>query len=222
MSLVVLCPSRGRPQKAKECYQAFLDTRHLPNSAMFFVLDDDDPTAAAYDVPTLHVKRGRPGMTDALNTAAAMVWDQFDVIGFVGDDHRFRTSGWDQAFCDFLRQSGPGFVYGNDKVREDGEIPTEIFGSSVIWKALGWMALPTARHLYLDNTWRVLGDAVGRLFYFPDIVIEHMHPTVGKSEWDEQYRAVNTPELYQADAQAFGTWMETQMAADLERVRAVL
>ena len=217
MTLVVLCPSRARPQQAKECYQAFLDTRHMTDSEMFFVIDEDD--TSGYDVPVFHVKRGRPGMTDALNAALPMVWDR-EIVGFIGDDHRFRTSGWDTYFTDFLRQKGPGLVYGNDLARDD--IPTQIFGSSVIWQALGWMALPTARHLYLDNAWRVIGDSVNRLFYMPDVVVEHMHPTLGKAEWDAQYRAVNAPEVYSADGQAYETWLADGAAADVEKVRAVL
>lgn len=219
MSLVVLCPSRGRPDKALECYQAFLDTRHLTDTEMKFVIDEDDPTAGDYAVPVFHVKRGRPGMTDALNTAAAEVWDRFDIVGFIGDDHRFRTSGWDQMFSDLLRQMGPGLAYGNDLVRDD--IPTQIFGSSVIWKALGWMAQPGCVHLYLDNTWRAIGDATNKLYYLPDVIVEHMHPTVGKGEWDEGYLAVNAPEVYSHDAQAFTLWLAEQMSADVERVRAV-
>lgn len=220
MSLVVLCPSRGRPDKAKECYQAFLDTRHLTSTEMRFVLDEDDPAGSSYDVPLFHVKRGRPGMTDALNEAAALMWDPFDIVGFIGDDHRFRTSGWDEMFTSVLRQSGPGLVYGNDLIRDD--IPTQIFGSSVIWKTLGWMALPTARHLYLDNTWRVLGDSLERLFYMPDVIVEHMHPTVGKAAWDAQYQVVNDPALYSSDGQAFAAWLADGAEADVERVRAVL
>jgi hypothetical protein len=185
---------------------------------MLFVIDEDDPSV--YDVPVFHVKRGRPGMTDALNAATAEMWDQYEVMGFVGDDHRFRTSGWDSQFTSFLRQSGPGLAYGNDLVRDD--IPTQIFGSSAIWKALGWMANPLCRHLYLDNTWRVIGDSVERLFYFPDVIVEHMHPTVGKAEWDEGYRAVNAPEVYSADGQGFAAWLANTAEVDVERVRAVL
>lgn len=161
-------------------------------------------------------------MTDPLNTALRLHWDR-EVVGFVGDDHRFRTSGWDKIFFDQLRVAGPGLCYGNDLNRPDGDIPTEVFGSSVIWKVLGWMALPAARHLFLDNTWRVIGEGIGRLFYFPDVVIEHVHPAYGKAEWDDQYRELNASTTYQEDGAAFQEWIDSgQAERDVERVRAAI
>lgn len=218
--LTVLCPSRGRPDKAEECYRSFLDTRHETESSMVFVLDEDDGSAPDYDVPIQLVERGRPGMTDALNAALKTVWDQAEVIGFVGDDHRFRTSGWDKIFIDQLRAVEGGLVFANDLARHD--IPTQIFGSAKIWKALGWMALPEAQHLYLDNTWRVIGDELDRLYYFPDVVIEHMHPSLQKGDWDEGYATVNASAMYDHDQKAFGTWLESHAQEDIARVRAAL
>lgn len=217
--LTVLCPSRARPDNAAECYRSFIDTRHNPDSELYFVLDEDDSTAADYDVPIKLVERGRPGMTDALNTAARHAWNQSEIVGFVGDDHRFRSPGWDQVFIDQLAAAGGGLAYANDLNWQLGEIPTQIFGSSSIWKALGWMALPTAQHLYLDNAWRAIGDGLGRLFYFPDIVIEHLHPAFGKAEWDEGYRAVNSEAMYIHDRLAFNAWITNDLTEDLARVR---
>jgi len=218
--LTVLCPSRGRPEKARECYDSFLATRHNAESIMIFVIDEDDPAIAEYQVPILMIEPGRPGMTDALNAAAKRHWDTAEVIGFVGDDHRFRTSGWDEIFLAQLRASGGGLAYANDLARFD--IPTQIFGSSVIWRTLGWMALPGAQHLYLDNTWRVLGEGLDQLYYFPDVVIEHMHPTLAKADWDEGYARVNASSMYAHDQRAFEDWVTNQAAEDIARVRAAL
>jgi hypothetical protein len=82
-------------------------------------------------------------------------------------------------------------------------------------KALGFMAPPAMRHLYLDNFWKELGEAVGGLVYLPDVIIEHLHPVNGKAEWDERYRAVNAPDKDAADRQA---WMEYRSGAPFELV----
>lgn len=222
MNLVVLCPSRGRPDKAMEAYQSFLDTRHGTASQMMFVLDADDRTEAYAGLPTIVVApSGRRGMTDPLNIAVKHVWDT-EVVGFIGDDHRFRTSGWDLIFIDQLRATGPGLVYGNDLNRPDGDIPTQIFGSGKIWQALGWMALPPCRHLYLDNAWRYVGEAIEQLYYFPDVVIEHMHPAFGKGNWDAQYADLNASTTYNEDREAYEGWLRSGAAEDVERVRSVL
>jgi hypothetical protein len=224
--LLVLCPSRGRPEKAAEAHAAFGRMSSGRFSEMLFVVDLDDPAIEKYreSVPVFSASPSqRRGMTDPLNEAVALYWDQFEVIGFVGDDHRFKTPAWDQIFLQHLELVGGGLAYGNDLNRQDGDIPTQIFGSAKIWKALGWMALPAARHLYLDNAWKVIGESVERLYYFPQVVIEHVHPAFGKAEWDDQYRELNAPGLYSEDGAAFSQWLESgQAEQDIARVRAVL
>jgi len=223
VSLAVLCPSRGRPDKAVECYRSFLDTKHSADTEMLFVLDADDDFDSYAGLPSIVVMpTGRRGMTDPVNTAIRSLWDRYDIVGFVGDDHRFRTSGWDRVFVDQLGRAGGGLVYGNDKNWRDGEIPTQIFGSAAIWRALGWMALPACQHLYLDNAWRHIGESLERLYYFPDVIIEHMHPAYAKAEWDEGYRAVNSSEMYNHDRAAFEDWVAGSASEDLDRVRRAL
>ena len=51
MSLVVICPSRGRPDKAQEAYKSFIATKDDPNTEMVFVIDNDDETLLEYSVP---------------------------------------------------------------------------------------------------------------------------------------------------------------------------
>lgn len=221
MSLLTLCPSRGRPGNAVEALASFTKTQ-MDDSELIFVVDADDPLVDEYtnSVPTDVMPPGRRGMTDVLNRAAAKYWDSYEVIGFIGDDHRFRTPYWDRIMGAYLRGHGGGFAYGNDLNWKDGEIPTSIFGSSSIWKALGWMALPEADHLYLDNAWRILGDGADCLFYFPLVVIEHVHPAYGKADWDEGYKLVNSETMYSHDREAFESWLATRAPEDIERVRS--
>lgn len=223
MRVVTLCPSKDRVENAQALYASFKTTKVLADSELWFIVDHDDPKAAAYveAVPTMVVKAsGRRGMSDPLNTAASTFWDDADVLGFVGDDHRFRTKGWDRIIHEVLGREGGGLAYANDLARED--IPTQVFISAMIVKSLGWMSLPTAAHLYLDNTWRVLGDSADCLYYFKDIIIEHMHPTLGKAAWDANYLAVNDPAVYASDARAFEAWMANDAASDIAKVVALV
>jgi hypothetical protein len=200
---------------------------------LVFVLDTDDETMPEYIRPRdgreLIVRRpehpNNTGMSAALNAGAKDVlaqWPEERVLGFVGDDHRFRTPGWDDIFLESLNDR-PGFVYGNDLFWKNGEIPTQIFMSAGIVKKLGWMALPTAHHLYLDNTWLELGQATGSIRYFADVVVEHMHPSGGKGQWDDQYRKNNSEAMYHHDATAFAEWRDgEQFMEDVKRVRQAL
>lgn len=221
----MLCPSRGRPEKAAELRDSFVASR-TGDSRLLFVVDSDDVMAPIYERLGLDVIRSEPtpggGMTGALNQgvrSSLEVGDQ-KVMGFVGDDHRFLTAGWDVLFTHHLESVGGGFAYGHDRYWQNGEIPTQIFISTPIVRALGWMALPTCQHLYLDNAWRDLAEAVDALHWFPNVVIEHMHPSVGKSEWDALYRSNNSSERYTQDSIAYAAWHDSgQFAIDVAAVR---
>lgn len=224
MNLLVLCPSRSRPWGALDAYQSFLSTKERHDTSMVFVVDEDDDKLGSYkhlELP-LYILPPQGGMVAALNTAALHYADDAQYIGFIGDDHRFRTPGWDAAFTRALDANGGGLAYGNDLFWPQGQIPTQIFMSSSIIRALGWMGLPSCKHLYIDNVWKVLGDSTDSLFYFPRYVIEHLHPAAGKAEWDAQYLRLNSEERYAADRAAFEAWMATQASEDCERVRSAL
>ena len=224
MSLIVVCPSRNRPTKASEAYRAFLQTKELDDTRMVFVVDDDDATLGDYyakDLPVWTVPAGQ-GMAGALNAVAVTLADEYDITGFVGDDHRFRTKGWDRLVEGNLDPlTRYGIVYGRDLIRDD--IPTHVFIRSDIILALGWMALPDAKHLYLDNAWAELGRRAGCIVQIPEIVVEHMHPTAGKAQWDADYARVNAQHVYSHDGQVYARWIDSGRAElDAAVVRRLL
>jgi hypothetical protein len=222
MSLIVICPSRGRPGKAREAFDSFEETRRSPYSRMLFVVDQDDPTRHEYNqlVPVATYEHEGGGMGPPLNAAALDLAGGYDVLGFIGDDHRFRTEGWDLTIETALEERGGGFAYGNDLARSD--IPTQVFISSRIVRKLGWMALPGAKHLYLDNTWAQLGHRSKSLIYLPSVVIEHLHPFYGKGAMDAGYQRVNAPSMYEHDRVVFEHWVVGHMDTDIALVREAL
>ncbi len=89
-------------------------------------------------------------------------------------------------------------------------------------RALGWMMLPTAQHMYVDNAVLELGRATGRILYRPNVIIEHLHPVAGKAAWDASYRESNADERYVADRTAFEAWRAEQLAVDTAAVEALV
>lgn len=181
-------------------WRTFRQTAALPTTRLVLVIDRDDPTFNDY--PPAEGFRARYGwdpdapfvmglapeetgtLVRATNSAASKFWDQDIIIGHVGDDHRFRTLGWDRRIAEILTE--PGIAYGDDLLQ--GEmLPTAPFISSVIPRSLGWYALPSCKHMFIDNAWKRLGQALGSYHYLPDVVIEHMHPGAGKGQLDEGY-----------------------------------
>jgi hypothetical protein len=222
MSIIVITPSRGRPDKAREAYDTFEATRKDPTTKMVFVVDADDDTFRRYvdaKVPVATYDHEGGGMAPPMNAAALDYADKYDIIGFIGDDHRFRSTGWDTYISRAIGKGGMAF--GNDLTR--GDIPTQVFISSNIVKALGWFCLPGAKHLYLDNTWAQIGAAADCMSYLPDVIIEHAHPFYGRGQMDEGYRRVNAPEMYDHDGRVYSQWNGSgQAAKDIESVRRAL
>lgn len=186
---------------------------------MLVILDWDEQGYES--LPAVHVGlvESGHGMGPALNAGLAYI--DAAVIGFIGDDHRFRTPGWDERIIEANDALGGGIVYGNDLLRGQ-ELPSQVFMDARIVRSLGWMALPGAHHLFLDDTWRELGHAINRLTYLPDVHIEHLHPTAGKAEWDENYVRVNTGAMYEHDAAVFHEWMHNGISRDSQRVLEAL
>lgn len=225
----VLVPSRGRPDRALAMYRSAMDNARgaAGGTRVLFVVDADDPKLPGYVNHQLpcHVLQERLGYTGSLNAIAAELWDRPDgVLGAFGDDVVFRTKGWDRIVERTL--DTPGIAYGDDLIHGRNH-PSAVFMSSAIARALGWLALPATRHQWADDGWKRLGQETGCLRFMPDVVVEHLHPGVGKAEMDETYawNFGGTPESEaraKADYEGFEAWTRDGLAADAERVRSVL
>jgi hypothetical protein len=220
--ITVITPTRGRPEKAKAVYRTFTETKASDDTKMVFVVDKDDPKFMLYvetGVPIVTYDHEGGGMAAPLNAAIPDLAPQCDIVGFVGDDHRFRSAAWDAKIGEVLAED-PGVAYGNDLIRAD--IPTQVFITSSIVQALGWMAVPGCKHLYLDNGWRVLGLGIGSYHYVSSVVIEHCHPFFGRGEMDEGYVRVNSGAMYQHDAAAFQRWLDEASESDIAKAKRAI
>lgn len=232
MSVIVLCPTRGRPDNAWEVQRSLDLTAGDPDTQVHFIVDDDDARIEEYRAPRMdetvsiiEVPHGVPGMAAALDRGLASLMSMVDIgshiVGFVGDDHRFRTKGWDLRFIEWAQGHPVSMMYANDGARMD--IPTQCFMTGRMVLALGAMVPPPLRHLYIDDYWAQLGAATGVIHPFPDLLIEHMHPFFGKAEMDEGYIRVNQQKVYDEDQRTLRGWHDDgYFARDVERVRAAL
>lgn len=211
--MIVIVPTRGRPHAVPEMIGAWEQTRTC--AYLLFAVDYDDPQLAAYYkhsrslpewvniecVPCPGLKSR--GMVATLNYWAVQMAEcglAGEHVGFMGDDHRPRTFGWD------ARMMQDAIVYANDLLQGQN-LPTQVMMPARWVTALGKMCPETLTHLYVDNYWKELGARVQRLVYLPDVIIEHMHPVAGKAEWDEGHVRVNGGEMYHNDAQAYAKYV---------------
>lgn len=219
----MLVPTRGRPDAAWEAAGEAMRLSRAATQVYLLVDGDDDPryndgTTLAAGVYRCFSPRHR-GMVATLNYWATRILEPcpptfvpepYTHVGFMGDDHRPRTVGWDLLL---MQDAGDGIAYGND-LFQGARLPTSVVMHADIVRALEYMALPALGHLYVDDHWLALGRAMGKITYRDDVVIEHMHPSAGKAPTDDQYRRVNSPERFEADRDAY---REHLLAGGFER-----
>jgi hypothetical protein len=232
-NVVVVIPSRGRPERAMAAVEATRSRAVRVATHVVLAVDRDDPTLPEYRarfpqglggwLAMVVLEPDETGdLVRATNTISMRIaaTDPTAIIGNLGDDHMVRTAGWDRMVAEALDQ--PGIAYGDDLL-QGAHLPTAPFISAEIVNALGWYALPRCRHLYIDDAWRELGNALGVLRFLPDLVIEHMHPAVGKAETDEGYRRANAESVVEHDRAVFQSWRRSsRFQRDVAKVRRAI
>jgi hypothetical protein len=217
--LIVLVPTRGRIVNAARLVTAFATTCRA-NTLLVLGVDEDDPDLNGYratgGVVEVLTPAG-PGMVGGLNQMVERFGSQATALGFMGDDHCPRTEGWDRHLCDAIEAQGGGVAFGNDLVHGPN-LATAAIMDARIPQTLGYMAPPTLRHLYVDNVWLDWGRGLGKLAYRNDVVIEHLHPIVGKADNDDRYEAVNNGTMFTQDKMAYDAYVQNQLSVDIIRM----
>jgi hypothetical protein len=139
----------------------------------------------------------------------------YKFLGHIGDDNVPVTNGWDVHLIDALEETR--FAFGNDKYpREPGSLCCHLFTSADTVTTLGYLAVPSIRHMWLDPVWMAWGKACG-ITYLHDVEIPHLHFTGGGgAEYDDTYaRSVG---LAWKDRIAFDTYCADGLNADIEKL----
>ena len=224
--LLMVCPTRGRPQNARDLYTSWMATA-TGSSQLLFVVDDDDPQLGTYENQMAWMLNAqllvgpRLRMVGSLNAAATSQGLQHKYVGFLGDDHRPRSISWDQRFMDVLAQSPASIAYGNDLLQGE-KMATAVAMTSDIVATLGYMVPPCLTHLCADLIWVEIGKALGTLTYLDNVILEHMHPANGKALNDAGYKEVNSGEMIKADSEAYYEYMASDFHLDVAKLRELL
>lgn len=219
--IVYLVPSRGRPGNIVELVDAW-DTTRAGAADLVVAVDLDDARLDDYlDLPLPEwatvVTGPRLRLGGTLNALSPELAGRYRAVGFMGDDHRPRSLGWDQRL---EAELAPGAViYGNDLV-QGAALPTAVLLERLVVDELGYFVPPGMLHLWLDNYWLELGRRLRTLRYLADVVIEHVHPITGRAEWDDGYRENNSPETWSADEATFKRYAATELDVAVDRIAA--
>ena len=208
--ILVIVPSRSQGNEREKNVDRFIDAwkEHSEGlSDIVIALDPDDEHYYTRRKEAIYfVNKTRERMIPTLNKCANAFANEYEMISFFGDDHLIKTKWESEMYKANQVANGFGIFYGDDLL-QGARLATAVCLDAKIVRLLGYIAPPMLTHLYADNFWMDLGRALDTLKYFPEIVFEHIHPHIGKSEEDSMYIESNS--FFEADQKKYEQYVSS-------------
>jgi hypothetical protein len=185
----VLCPTRHRPGNVQRLvWSAQASAAGLVE--FVFYTDDDAPGSVPAGIAAMAgavvVTGPRLVFSDMWNACYARA--SADVLMMAADDFVFRTFAWDAlVLSEFARYPDQiVLVHGEDGI-QGAAMGTHPFLHRRWAETLGYFSPPFFGRDFCDTWLSDLADRIGRRVYLPGLLVEHLHPGVGKAPWDATY-----------------------------------
>jgi hypothetical protein len=207
--ILFVYPSRSRPQRFREALQSIKDNLARPELACFvFTVDSDEPHLDKY-LKVFHengvVFYG--GKSDskihAINRGMKNAPIEWDILVVMSDDMRFTAKGFDDIIrTDMTANYKPGGVtlHYRDPNQPDNHMTLSIM-SRDYYGLFGYIYHPSYQSLYCDLEAKDVAQKINRYVYMggDKIIFTHLHPSLGLSEYDEQYRRTESDAVREVD-----------------------
>jgi hypothetical protein len=213
---LVIIPSRSRPESIERAVKALKENSII--SDICVAIDDDQTDLYPRLDDVIYEVNPRLRMNGTLNLVANKYADKYETIFFMGDDHLPSTHQWDHFLASAIATKGYGLAYGND-LFQGKNLATAVMMSTNIIRSFGFMAPPKLVHLFMDNFWMLLGFDLNSIWYFDDVIIEHLHFLAGKSQIDAGYIENNSNEVGSADQVELQRYLSEEYPADLVKFK---
>lgn len=212
-------PSRNRPASLKRFVDAYKKTSS--STKIFVRLDEDDVSIEEYlkiEIPkTFVLKIGpRQGLTAAMNEMFYQFPNE-SCYGLGADDIVPHTPNWDIQLAKIC--GSKKISYPNDLGKKSKrDLPSHPCCGGDLVREVGWFANPDSKHYFIDNTWKFIGESLGSIIRVEDTVVEHVHYSRKKSEYDKLYQE-NENSHFKSDQRIFNDWCESAGKELIDRLR---
>jgi len=213
-NISILCPTRNRPNNIQALVYSAQETASEFQELEFVFYIDDDDIVSEEKIKELNLPNIKYIIGDRV--VLSQMWNECynkasaDVFMHCGDDILFKSKNWDIEILNAfdLYEDKIVLVYGNDLAHGRG-LSTHGFFHREWVEAVGYFCPP-----YFSSDWNDvwlyrMGESIKRLHYLPEVVTEHLHPTVarpgtenrlfkgpncsfedfnGKAEWDSTHQ----------------------------------
>ncbi len=193
INISLLLPTRERSSFVYRLFDSLIETTSCLQEIEFVLyLDEDDPESHSIAHSSLNItKLIRPtGSAMGNITRECYQASQGRYVFLMNDDVVFRTKGWDitvtEAFAKF--DDDIALVYGND-LDQGRAVPTFPIMSRKVCELMGnicpkdYLNLHIESHIFdIFNQLKQFGH--NRIVYLENVIFEHLHHILGKSERD--------------------------------------
>src|SRR3990167_2043279 len=198
MEILFKYPTRGRPQWFKrtlEMYYSLLsgkfkykfliamdiDDESMNNNEMREFLDSKSNLKYYYSYHKSKIEAVNSGMD---------IFSDFDILVLVSDDMIPIVKGYDQIIVESMKKYFPdtdGALHFNDGfLGKDKTITLSIMGR-ILYQRIGYIYHPDYKSFWCDNEFTDVVTQLGKVVYFPNVVIKH--------DW-KGFEKINKDKLY--------------------------
>jgi len=178
MKILIILPTRNRPDNIKKWYDSYKEnTSGISDVVIMADIDDDND----YSYTGFIIERNeRLNCIQKLNLAAEKYAQNYEIIGFLGDDTIIKTKDFDEKIYSKMSIDIISMLFPNDNLPKGSEDcwvkPTHIFMTKELYNIIGYFAYPKMHHSFVDFAWHTIGNNLKTYIYAEDIIIEHRHP----------------------------------------------
>lgn len=241
MSVTILVPSRGRPQRLYDMIDSARLTAEFPSQIWVEVRADEDDVEldeyrkvceqlAGYFAPVRLLVGPRITAAKSSNELARRA--PGEVFAVVADDVLFRTRGWDRMAFDMLRRFPDGLFVAAANAG-DGRVRCNHWFTGRGWVNLFGGVMPEHFEHFCPDEWvEAVATACGRYLFLQGVLLEHMHKKLRnkdgarKAPDDEIYRSKRTSDAAgrSMSDRDIARWHElgAQRRADIDKLRAAV
>lgn len=192
MRILVKLPTRERPQRLMEAYQAAQGKAHDRSRLQWmFAVDKDDHTAPLdlLNQYGIVIQGERKTKIEACNRGVAIYGGDWDIVVLLSDDMLCRVYGWDEIIRQDMSKHFPdtdGCLWYPDGY-QDRLCTLPVMGRKY-FDRFGYIYHPSYKSLWCDNEQHEVAEAQGKLWKSHKTLFEHMHCVWGKSKRDALYQ----------------------------------
>lgn len=226
--IALLCPTRGRPSNMARLVSSIQNTAKGDLEVVWYF--DEDDKASIHKADELISKHIRFTSVVGERIVLSQMWNrcfeaaqsEVNIFMHCGDDLIFRSRGWDERVVETFEQFPDhiAFVHGEDGIQGAG-IGTHGFIHRKWVETVGYFVPPYFSSDYNDTWLTDLANRVERHIFLPDVYTEHMHPGVGKGDWDRTHQERSERHV-RDDVAAIYALKEAERIQDAEKLRAVI